>query len=168
MNNEATGAMTDFVHANTDNSKGFEVAADNVTDLECLDLFRRLAEERTGQAIQLQEVLAVEREFPKPTGTTVAGSHRWWIVLQGTIRNRDEASVLSEVAKKENHLRLMYEETLAVVQGTTASSVVSKQLASISDSCRTIEALKRKCELRKTSELLCMRILWSTVDHCRR
>lgn len=141
MNEELKNTLETLIQSNTDSLHALETATNNVTDADCMMLLRRLAEERSIQITQLQELLAMEQEFPAAKGTLPGDARRVWIAVRGTISGQDELSVLPEVTNVEEQLRQEYETALPIAKNTAVSELIAAHTESVTAACNCLAEL---------------------------
>lgn len=79
-----------------DAEKGYQEAADVVTDPALVELFEEYALQRGKFALELRERITALRATPSDTGTPFAGLHRAWMDLKAALETRESRALLTE------------------------------------------------------------------------
>jgi uncharacterized protein (TIGR02284 family) len=126
-----------------DGQKGFESAAENVSDLNLKRLFESYAQQRTEFATELQQELRRIGEEPTDTGHTSAALHRGVMDLKAAVRGGDEGTVISECERGEDLAVETYETALQASLPAELRSLVERQLMRIKEAHDQIRSLEQ-------------------------
>src|SRR5262245_26138569 len=102
--------LQELAQINVDSRDGFRDAADNLAgkDTSVMTMFRNLADERTAQAAELEDLIAANGETPKHAGSATAAAHRAWMDLRAALGGGVHA-MLSEAERGEDYIKGKYE-----------------------------------------------------------
>lgn len=128
---DSVSHLQDLIQINIDSKDGFMEAADEIKDDRIAALFRQIGQVRAKNADELQGLVALNNEEPVERGSIAAAVHRGWIELRSKVTGGDNANVLAEAARGEEHIVEQYEETLKADPGSAISDVLHRQLAEV-------------------------------------
>ena len=131
LSEESVSHLQDLIQINIDSKDGFKEAAEEIKDDRIAALFRQIGQVRAKNADELQGLVALNNEEPVERGSIAAAFHRRWLDLRAKVTGGDNASVLSEAARGEEHIVEQYEETLKADPGSAISDVLHRQLAEV-------------------------------------
>jgi uncharacterized protein (TIGR02284 family) len=126
-----------------DGQKGFESAAENVSDLNLKRLFESYAQQRTEFAAELQQELRRIGEEPTDTGHTSAALHRGVMDLKAAVSGRDEGTIISECERGEDLAIETYESALGASVPEELRSLVERQFLRIREAHDQLRSLER-------------------------
>lgn len=98
-----------------DGTKGFNDAADKLTDSDRSDLastFREFAQQRAMFSAELEKMAAAYGDDIDEDGSVVASVHRGWMSLKDAISGSDPDGVIDACVQGEDHAVEQYEEAL--------------------------------------------------------
>src|SRR3954470_15216173 len=95
-----------------DGQNGFQEAAENVSRADLKQFFNEASLERARYVGELQGLVRSLGGDPENTGSTAAAVHRTWIGIKGSLRGRDDASILSECERGEDWAKDTYKDAL--------------------------------------------------------
>ena len=128
---ESISHLQDLIQINIDSKDGFAEAAEQVGDDRIAALFRQVGQVRGKNADELQGLVALNNEEPVERGSIAAAFHRTWLDLRSKVTGGDNANVLAEAARGEEHIVEQYQETLKADPGSAVSDVLHRQLAEV-------------------------------------
>ena len=123
--------LQDLIQVNIDSKDGFNESAEEIKDDRIAALFRQIGQVRAKNADELQGLVALNNEEPVERGSIAAAVHRGWIDLRSKVTGGDNAHVLAEAARGEEHIVEQYEESLKGDPGSAISDVLHRQLAEV-------------------------------------
>jgi uncharacterized protein (TIGR02284 family) len=126
-----------------DGQKGFESAAENVSDLNLKRLFESYAQQRTEFAAELQQELRRIGEEPTDTGHASAALHRGVMEVKAAVSGGNEGAVISECERGEDLAVEAYESALRASLPDELRSLVERQFLRIKEAHDQIRSLEQ-------------------------
>ena len=105
--------LNGLIATTIDSVDGYEESAKAVDSGRFADLFRARATERKQVAEQLRGEVRRLGGNPKDDGTLLAGAHRVFVGLKAIVATREDAAVIAEVERGEDHIKAKFESALA-------------------------------------------------------
>jgi uncharacterized protein (TIGR02284 family) len=112
-NDHDISVLNDLVTTTIDSADGFERAAEDASAPRFVDMFRDFASERRQCVSTLQAAVRACGGTPNDDGSMAAGLHRRWLDLRDAISGGDDAAIIAEVERGEDHIKSKYEEAIA-------------------------------------------------------
>ncbi len=112
MADECIKCVQHLIELNIDSVKGWETAADSVTDASLKGRFREFAGQRRRFADELSGLVRVNGAAPVDHGTTGGSLHRWWMNLRASLGVAETKAVLIEAERGEDAIKHAYENAL--------------------------------------------------------
>lgn len=131
LNKDSIDGIQGLIEINIDSAKGFREAADKIENARIAGFFRDCGAERDRFAAELKNLVRINGETPKDSGTIRGTAHRWWLDIRGTVAGGDEHSVLAEAERGEDAIKHRYESTLKHTAGSAVNDVLQRQYASV-------------------------------------
>jgi uncharacterized protein (TIGR02284 family) len=141
-NHDVIAVLKDLIETSEDGIEGFRTAADSVDDA-------------TARALFLSRVPTIERgvtdlkgEIRRLGGSTeqhgsVAGAlHRGWINLKSAITSKNEASVIAECERGEEHAASVYEQALRKELPAETRSLIDRQYRGVLQNLERVRSLR--------------------------
>lgn len=142
-NEELIAILNDLVETCKDGEKGFQAAADGVSNPELATLFRNYAEQRSSFAGELQAEVRRLGGDPETGGTAAGALHRGWIDIKSAVAGKDEGAIISEAERGEDHAVKQYRTALEKQLPTELQRVVENQYIHVRDAHDHVRALER-------------------------
>lgn len=133
MSDQAVSMIKDLVRLNVDSYKGFEAAAEQVSDPDVARLFRAIAQQRRLFAEQLRRHVELSDDEAGDRGGIAKQFHRWWSDLESMFQSGDLHGVLTEAERGEDVVCDRYEAALARTDAYPIHSVLQQQYMDIRD-----------------------------------
>ncbi|MDO1527217.1 PA2169 family four-helix-bundle protein [Fulvimonas sp. R45] len=112
--------LNELVEVTIDSMDGYRAAAGDSGEPGLRELFRyRAQERRIASELLRRQVRALGGE-PRDEGSVLASAHRVFMNLRNRVQD-DDAAVIAEVERGENHIRAKYEAALAAGRLTPSS-----------------------------------------------
>lgn len=124
-------ALQKLVRYNVDACEGLKESAKAIDLPVAAELFRKIAEQRSDFAQQLQEYVEINDECAKEDGSAMAAVHRAWIDVRAAINGGDPVPVLCEAERGEDYIKAAYEDVLKKTAGSAMNDVLTKQYAEV-------------------------------------
>ena len=131
LSDESVGHLQDLIQINIDSKDGFAEAAEEVKDDRIAALFRQVGQIRGRNADELQGLVALNNKEPAERGSVAAAFHRTWMNVRNLLSGTDNAAVLAEAERGEDHIKQAYEEAVKADPGSAVSDVLHRQLAEV-------------------------------------
>lgn len=147
-NKDIIDVLNDLIEYSKDGEKGFKTSAEDVKNPQLKAFFVQRAGECANAAAQLQSEVRRLGGDPE-TSTSISGDlHRGWVNLKSMVTGKDEAAVLNEVERGEDHALKAYKDgrEKLVKLGRTASDqtymLVENQLQGVQRNHDQVKALR--------------------------
>ena len=105
--------LNGLIATTIDSVDGYRSSAEAVDSPRYGELFTARASERSSVAEQLRAEVRRLGGNPEDDGTLLAGGHRAFLNLKAAVTTRDDAAVVAEVERGEDHIKAKYEAALA-------------------------------------------------------
>lgn len=123
--------------------KGYEVAANTISETELKKFFARQSEQRQNFVEALKEEIRKFGETPKETTDFTSDMHRTWIKVKDLFASNDEAAVLKEVIRGEENAIETYNSILGNKNLLiTTSEMMQKQRSYIIESLEKLRSFE--------------------------
>jgi uncharacterized protein (TIGR02284 family) len=142
-NSNVITVLNDLVVTCKDGEKGFRAASLGVADSELATLFLNYSEQRAGFAAELlAEIRRIGGE--SETGSGDQGTpERGWAGIVAVVESKDEAGIISEAERSEDHAVQEYGEALKKNLPTGVQTIVENHYIHVRDAHEHIQALER-------------------------
>ena len=131
-----------LIRVNIDSHKGFEHAAEEVSDPDLTGLFRDCAIQRAAFAEELERLVAGSATEPLDEGTLLGRLHRAWLDLKARLKEGDPHAILVEVERGEDALDSLYESAIFRTTGSPVNDVLHSHLRAVRASHERIRELR--------------------------
>lgn len=126
-----------------DGQKGFNQAAEGVSNQNLKSLFRDYSQQRSRFATALQNEARNHGETDPKTGSSATGAlHRGWINLKSAVTGGDEHAILAECERGEDSAVEEYKKALEDGLTPSVQELVSRQFAEIKAAHDRIKSLR--------------------------
>ena len=105
--------INSLIRTTIDSADGYREAADDATASTYATLFRSRANERDEIAARLQEFVTARGGEAVTGGSVSAGLHRAFLNLKDAVTGNDDAAVIAEVERGEDHIKAKFESARA-------------------------------------------------------
>jgi uncharacterized protein (TIGR02284 family) len=113
MNNDHdVKVLNSLVETTLDSAEGYAEAAKDAKSAQLVSLFQGRAGERRHAASTLQQCVRSLGGTPEDDGTVLASAHRMFVNLRSSITSADNAAVVDEVERGEDHIKHKFEEAM--------------------------------------------------------
>jgi len=130
LQQETLEKVQELIAINIDSNKGFGDAISKIDDVNVTSLFRELAQQREDQAMELQNLVATNREEPAEEGSAAAALHRTWMNLRAALGG-GTAAILEEAERGEDIIKDKYEQVLKETSGSAVNDLLQKHYAAV-------------------------------------
>jgi uncharacterized protein (TIGR02284 family) len=138
-----SSTLNQLIQTCKDGEKGFELAAQAVTDPNLRHLLESYSQQRSEFAAELElEVHRLARD-PPSTGHAAAALHRGWMDLKAALSGSDEGVIIAECERGEDVAVKAYGEALAATLPPDLRAVVERQSIKIQEAHDQIRSLER-------------------------
>lgn len=135
--------LNELIRTSQDRRKGYAEAAELVQDPQLKTLFIVRSSE-CAQAVQnLQQAVQRLGREPEAAGTVAGAAHRGWIRLKAAVKDNN-AAVLDEVARGEEHARAVYARVLKARLPPEVQAPVQRQYRVLLRSCEGLDELRNR------------------------
>ncbi|QEG00222.1 hypothetical protein Mal15_42920 [Stieleria maiorica] len=131
LNQTTIDKIQKLIRANIDSYNGFHESAEELNDAELTALFKKLGDQRSAMATQLQEFVEFNGKEAEDDGSVAAKTHRIWINIRGKLNGGDPHVILIEAERGEDHIKEAYEDVLKETAGSAINDVLTRQYAEV-------------------------------------
>ena len=153
-NNDVIEVLNNLIEYSSDGEKGFRESADDVRNPELKAFFLQRAGECANAAAELQSEVRRLGGEPEASTSLSGDLHRSWVNLKSMLTGKDEAAVLNEVERGEDHALKAYKDAREklVKLGRTANDssyiLVERQLQGVQRNHDQVKALRDAARAR--------------------
>jgi uncharacterized protein (TIGR02284 family) len=130
----AVATLNGLIATLLDSVEGYRSAAGDVDSTRYASLFTARADERQQCVLALQSAVRAAGGTPDDHGTLLAGAHRAFMNLKAMVATRDDAAIITEVERGEDHLKAKFEDALKIT-GLAPSALAA--IAGVWDSVKS-------------------------------
>jgi len=112
FNNKNASVLNDLIATTIDSVEGYKDAAEDATSERYAAMFRERAQERAQVTNQLRAEVKRLGENAEDDGTILASAHRVFMDLRQAVTGNDDAAIIKEVERGEDHIKAKYEDAL--------------------------------------------------------
>ena len=112
-NEREVDTLNDLIKTTIDSVDGYRSAAEDAEHSEYRSIFFDRANERSAVADQLQSYVRELGGEPATDGSIVAGAHRIFMDLKSAVTGNDDAAVVAEVERGEDHTKHQFEAAMS-------------------------------------------------------
>lgn len=112
-NEREVDTLNDLIKTTIDSVDGYRSAAEDAEHSEYRSIFFDRANERSAVADQLQSYVRELGGEPTTDGSIVAGAHRIFMDLKSAVTGNDDAAVVAEVERGEDHIKHQFEAAMS-------------------------------------------------------
>jgi uncharacterized protein (TIGR02284 family) len=140
---EASSTLNQLIQTCKDGEKGFQTAAEAVSDPNLRHLFESYSQQRSEFAAELE--LEVRRMATEPAekGHAAAALHRGWMNLKTAVTGREEGAIIAECERGEDLAVKAYQEALAASLPSHLRAIVERQYVKIQEAHDQVRSLER-------------------------
>jgi len=149
INDETVSTLNNLIETCRDGQKGFQTAAEGVTDPEFKRLFEQYSQQRAQFVGELQSEVRQLGGDPQETGSVAAALHRGWINIKSAVTGKDQHNILEECERGEDSAIKNYNEALSENLSPQVMAVVQRQYAAIRESHDRIRSLRDRTRTAK-------------------
>lgn len=138
--------LNSLIATTLDSCEGYRRAAEESENQTHRSLFLDFAGERERVVRDLQAQVQALGGEPEDDGTILAAAHRAFLSLRDAISSRDDAAVVAEVERGEDHIKAKYEAALDGRLDPTVEDVVRRAYQSVRAGHDRMSALKHQMQ----------------------
>ena len=142
-NSDVISALNGLIETCKDGEKGFRTAAEGIANGDLATLFLNYAEQRASFAAELQAEVRRLGGDPEDAGSAMGAVHRGWIDIKSAVAGKDEAAVIAEAERGEDHAVRDYRQALERNLPTSVQTIVENQYIHVRDAHDHVRALER-------------------------
>ena len=132
--------LNNLIETCRDGQKGFEAAAEGITNTTIKSAFHKYANQRSQFAAELQSEVHVLGGEPETTGSVAGALHRGWINIKAAVTGKDEHSILEECERGEDSAKKNYQQSLEEPLPPKIQNLVNRQYHEIITAHDTIRS----------------------------
>lgn len=140
---DIVGLLNELIRTTQDERKGYAEAAELAQDPQLKTLFIIRSSECAQAVEHLQLVVQQLGREPEVEGSVAGTAHRGWIRLKTALKDNN-AAVLEEVVRGEEHAEAVYARVLQARLPPEAKTLVQRQHRSVLRNCREVRELRRR------------------------
>ena len=126
-NKETISVLNDLIETCNNGVKGFQTAADSVTDKHAKTIFSTRATEIEKAIHDLAAEVRNLGGNPETSGTTAGAVHRGWLDLKAAVTGGDDTGILTECERGERHAIKTYDSALRKDLPAQTRAMIEKQ-----------------------------------------
>lgn len=111
-NEREVDTLNDLIKTTIDSVDGYRSAAEDAEASQYRSIFFDRANERSAIADQLQSYVRELGGEPTTDGSMLAGAHRVFMNLKTAVTGNDDAAVVAEVERGEDHIKAKFETAM--------------------------------------------------------
>lgn len=142
INKEVISTLNDLIETSKDGQKGFAKCAEDVKNVELKQVFTKHSQECAEAAAELQTHVRALGGDPEDSTSVSADLHRFWVDIKSSVTGKDEAAILNEAERGEDHAKAAYEKALKVALPADVKAVVERQYHGVQRNHDQIKALR--------------------------
>jgi uncharacterized protein (TIGR02284 family) len=142
-NSEVIATLNGLIETCKDGEKGFRTAAEGISNGDLATLFLNYSEQRASFAAELQSEVRRLGGDPETDGSAIGAVHRGWIDIKSAVAGKDEAAVIAEAERGEDHAVREYRQALERNLPTGVQTIVENQYIHVRDAHDHVRALER-------------------------
>lgn len=142
-NSDVIAILNGLVETCKDGEKGFRTAAEGITNGDLATLFTNYSEQRASFAAELQAEVRRLGGDPETGGSAIGAVHRGWIDIKSAVAGKEEAAVIAEAERGEDHAVREYRQALEKNLPTGVQTIVENQYIHVRDAHDHVRALER-------------------------
>ena len=112
LNKEAISVLNDLIETSKDGEKGFMACAEDVKNTQLKQVFTKHAQDCRQAATELQAKVKSLGGDPETSTSVTADLHRFWVDIKSSVTGKDEAAILNEAERGEDHAKAAYKKAL--------------------------------------------------------
>lgn len=144
--------LNSLIATTLDSCDGYRRAAEESSNPHRQSLFNEFAAERERIVRELQQQVRSMGGEPEDDGTILAMAHRAFLSLRDAVTGSDDAAVIAEVERGEDHIKHKYEAALDGGLSSDVEAVVREAYQSVRRGHDRVSAIKHMIEGRDASE----------------
>lgn len=146
---DTVSKLAQLAQINLDSARGFQAAAEAVSDNGLVSEFRVWAVDRTRQAEELSKLLEFNHaEVPEDTSWSAA-AHQTWLKFRAALSNCDAWAVLVETERGEDAILAKYKEVLKETASSPVNDLLQRQYADVKAAHHRVRDLRNARKRRK-------------------
>ena len=142
-NSDVIAILNGLVETCKDGEKGFRTAAEGITNGDLATLFTNYSEQRASFAAELQAEVRRLGGDPETGGSAIGAVHRGWIDIKSAVAGKEEAAVMAEAERGDDHAVREYRQALEKNLPTGVQTIVENQYIHVRDAHDHVRALER-------------------------
>jgi uncharacterized protein (TIGR02284 family) len=144
-NEREVDTLNDLIKTTIDSVDGYRSAAEDADSANFRSIFFDRANERSSVADQLQSYVRELGGEPVTDGSLIAGAHRAFMDLRNAVTGNDDAAVVAEVERGEDHIKHRFETAMGDDDlSPETRSVISRCYQSVKEGHDQMSNLKHR------------------------
>ncbi len=124
--------LNSLIETTLDSADGYAEAAKDAKSEQLISLFTTRATERHRTASTLQQCVRTLGGEPENDGTVLASAHRMFVNLRASLTSNDNAAVVDEVERGEDHIKAKFEDAMKDTEVSSGiMSAITEAYASV-------------------------------------
>ena len=141
---DQTGStLNQLIQTCKDGEKGFQAAAEAVSDPNLRHLFESYSQQRSEFAAELEAEVSRLKQEPAQHGHAAAAMHRGWMDLKAAVTGGSEGAVIAECERGEDLAVKAYREALAASLPVDLHAIVERQFLKIQEAHDQVRSLEQ-------------------------
>lgn len=144
--------LNSLIATTLDSCDGYRRAAEESNNPHHQSMFNEFAAERERVVRELQQQVRSMGGEPEDDGTILAMAHRAFLSLRDAVTGNDDAAVIAEVERGEDHIKHKYEAALDGGLSSDVEAVVREAYQSVRRGHDRVSAIKHMIEGRDAGD----------------
>jgi uncharacterized protein (TIGR02284 family) len=143
-NRNVVTTLNDLIETSRNGEQGFRLAAEHAHDPQLKTVLQKYAEECGRAAGELQMCVTEAGGKPEKSGTIAGAVHRGWVNLRTAVTKNDDAAILEECERGEDHAKAIYSKALKDDLPPDVRQLVQRQYEGTVQHHETIRDLRNR------------------------
>jgi uncharacterized protein (TIGR02284 family) len=138
---DVVSTLNSLISTCRDGERGFQTAAEHLSDAAFRSLFEHFARERGEIAAELEQIVARHGGAPAGGGSVSGAMHRGWMDLRAALTRGDE-QIIAEAERGEDVAKAAFESALATVTEPEVKAAVDRAHQKVREAHDRVRAME--------------------------
>jgi uncharacterized protein (TIGR02284 family) len=141
-NKDVISVLNDLIEISKDGEKGFAACAEDVKSVQLKQVLTKHSQDCAKAASELQQEVRTLGGDPETSTSVTADLHRFWVDIKSSVTGKDEAAILNEAERGEDHAKAEYKKALEKDLPANIRTLVERQYQGVLAAHDEIKALR--------------------------
>jgi len=141
-NDDVISTLNSLIEICKDGQDGFKDAAEGIERSDLKTVFYEFSQQRAEFTGVLQQLVRSLGGDPEQSGSFSGTIHRGWINIKSAVTGHDEAAILNECERGEDHAKEAYADALKKTLPANVADIVSQQSQAVLAAHNRIRSLR--------------------------